>query len=69
MAAKRPLEEDSSAQPAKKKKGISVGPQNLPDGTYRRKGILTEDVTLIAARADAEQQFKKSSVTLFTRPK
>jgi hypothetical protein len=24
--------------PVKKRKGFSVGPANLPDGTYRRKG-------------------------------
>lgn len=38
MAAKRPLE-DAHSQPSKKaKKGFSVGPDNLPDGTYKRKG-------------------------------
>jgi hypothetical protein len=44
MAPKRPHEDaiepsDSHAQaPKKQKKGFSVGPDNLPDGTYRRKG-------------------------------
>ncbi|EEQ88791.1 hypothetical protein RJZ56_004977 [Blastomyces dermatitidis] len=39
MAAKRPREDGASADAnvAKKKKGFSVGPANLPDGTYRRK--------------------------------
>ncbi|PWY77456.1 hypothetical protein BO70DRAFT_317540 [Aspergillus heteromorphus CBS 117.55] len=32
---KRPTEGD--AAPMKKRKGFSVGPANLPDGTYRRK--------------------------------
>lgn len=27
--------------PMKKKKGFSVGPANLPDGTYRRKSVYT----------------------------
>jgi hypothetical protein len=43
MAPKRSREDaiepsDSQAQaPKKHKKGFSVGPANLPDGTYRRK--------------------------------
>ncbi|KAF2870733.1 hypothetical protein BDV95DRAFT_67187 [Massariosphaeria phaeospora] len=37
MAPKRPHEGDT-ARPAKKQnKGFSVGPANLPDGTYKRK--------------------------------
>lgn len=43
MAPKRPHHEvdaeNVKVQPQqKKKKGFSVGPDNLPDGTYRRKG-------------------------------
>ncbi|KAB8078151.1 hypothetical protein BDV29DRAFT_21143 [Aspergillus leporis] len=41
---KRPRDVDAKSEaqrttesPAKKKKGFSVGPANLPDGTYRRK--------------------------------
>ncbi|PGH32645.1 hypothetical protein GX50_04559 [[Emmonsia] crescens] len=39
MAAKRPRDDGAGtdANVAKKKKGFSVGPANLPDGTYRRK--------------------------------
>ncbi|KAI0882774.1 uncharacterized protein GGS22DRAFT_168694 [Annulohypoxylon maeteangense] len=39
MAVKRPLESDSAATPAAKKlrKGFRVGPQNLPDGPWKRK--------------------------------
>ncbi|KAL1969373.1 hypothetical protein VTN77DRAFT_9566 [Rasamsonia byssochlamydoides] len=41
MAPKRHRDSDdaqeSQSQPTKKKKGFSVGPANLPDGTYRRK--------------------------------
>ncbi|PGH11116.1 hypothetical protein AJ79_05061 [Helicocarpus griseus UAMH5409] len=39
MAPKRPRDDDTGAAGvvAKKKKGFSVGPANLPDGTYRRK--------------------------------
>ncbi|OTB05481.1 hypothetical protein M426DRAFT_319744 [Hypoxylon sp. CI-4A] len=39
MAPKRPLESDSATTPAAKKlrKGFRVGPQNLPDGPWRRK--------------------------------
>ncbi|KAI5294159.1 hypothetical protein KEM55_006747, partial [Ascosphaera atra] len=45
MAPQRPhndeakvLAHDGAAPEMKKKKGFSVGPANLPDGTYRRKG-------------------------------
>ncbi|KAI1214117.1 uncharacterized protein F4807DRAFT_114825 [Annulohypoxylon truncatum] len=39
MPVKRPLESDSAATPAAKKlrKGFRVGPQNLPDGPWKRK--------------------------------
>lgn len=39
MTPKRPREDGAGGDVnvAKKKKGFSVGPANLPDGTYRRK--------------------------------
>lgn len=40
MSQKRPHDEPRDEQPQperKKRKGFSVGPANLPDGTYRRK--------------------------------
>lgn len=39
MAPKRPLESDGATTPAAKKlrKGFRVGPQNLPDGPWKRK--------------------------------
>ncbi|TVY59020.1 hypothetical protein LCER1_G000631 [Lachnellula cervina] len=40
MAPKRPIEDDASAsQPKKHKSKFNIGPDNLPDGTYRRKVI------------------------------
>jgi hypothetical protein len=41
MAPKRPLEDDASGGvPSKKQRGgFKVGPDNLPDGTWRRKGM------------------------------
>ena len=43
MAPKRKHEQDDSRftdiTSKKPKKGFQVGPANLPDGTYRRKGI------------------------------
>lgn len=39
MAPKRPHEDDSRKSAKKQKKGFSVGPANLPDGTHRRKGM------------------------------
>jgi hypothetical protein len=40
MAARKRSGDDNpvTEPPAKKKKGFSVGPDDLPDGTYRRKG-------------------------------
>jgi hypothetical protein len=39
MAPKRPLEDDAdSSRPRKHRPGFKIGPDNLPDGTYRRKG-------------------------------
>lgn len=47
MAAKRQRDDADAQTPAKRqrshadrKKGFSVGPANLPDGTYKRKGEL-----------------------------
>ncbi|RMD44175.1 hypothetical protein DV735_g994, partial [Chaetothyriales sp. CBS 134920] len=39
MSVKRPRDDAAgdAAAPSKKRKGFSVGPANLPDGTYRRK--------------------------------
>lgn len=46
MAEKRRRDDAAAAsQPAKKKKGFSVGPANLPDGTYRRKGMQQKTKT------------------------
>ncbi|KAM5471881.1 hypothetical protein MauCBS54593_003287 [Microsporum audouinii] len=40
MAPKRKMDEDVEGKESKRpKKGFSVGPANLPDGTYRRKVI------------------------------
>ncbi len=45
MAPKRPHDEHDTdggveGREKRQKKGFSVGPANLPDGTYRRKGKL-----------------------------
>ena len=40
MAPKRPLSDDApSSKPKKQRSGFKIGPDNLPDGTYRRKVI------------------------------
>ena len=51
MSLKRPREADAQSQPLsnKKKKGFSVGPANLPDGTYRRKSKEHQDIWVEAA--------------------
>jgi len=39
MAPRRPLEDDAVVPRLKKHRtGFRVGPDNLPDGTYKRKG-------------------------------
>jgi hypothetical protein len=45
MAPKRPIEDDAVAPQSKKHRtGFKVGPDNLPDGTYRRKGKRTRSL-------------------------
>jgi hypothetical protein len=45
MAPKRPLEDDTTAsKPKKQRSGFKVGPDNLPDGMWRRKGINFSDI-------------------------
>ena len=70
MAQKRPAdtanaEADNKAVTAKKRKtGFSVGPQNLPDGTHRRKGALrTRDVWGWPFRITDTEQFRRSRGT------
>lgn len=41
--SKRQREDDATERPEKKRKGFSVGPANLPDGTYRRKTQKIKD--------------------------
>lgn len=44
MAPKRPAEDGEDTGPKAKKfrPGFKIGPDNLPDGTYRRKGALVQ---------------------------
>ena len=39
--------EDSVKLPKKVKKGFTVGPANLPDGTYRRKGWIISSLAFV----------------------
>ena len=69
MSVKRPREESSDGgEPSKKRKshGFSVGPANLPDGTYRRKTQkIKEDLISKAktkkayAKVKAEEEAKR----------
>jgi hypothetical protein len=69
MAKKRALEEPSGERPGSgegkgQRKGFSVGPANLPDGTYRRKGtndLLTANHSKTRAR---RQRHVKQSAEL-----
>jgi len=58
MAPKRPLEDDAVAsKPKKQRSGFNVGPDNLPDGTWRRKGILVfeQDGAKLTDNSDQNQ--------------
>lgn len=48
MATKRAHEDDSQQSVKKQKKGFSIGPANLPDGTHRRKGTYLHTSCLIS---------------------
>jgi hypothetical protein len=46
MAEKRAREDDGDApQEKKRRSGFKVGPDNLPDGTWKRKGTFRISVT------------------------
>jgi hypothetical protein len=75
MVPKRPREADgttsnpkhqSETPASKKRKGFSVGPANLPDGTYRRKGtdqiMPALCISFISSSAN-HKQLKKSKPT------
>jgi hypothetical protein len=68
MAPQRHREQDAlKKQKQKHRKGFSVGPANLPDGTYRRKGghphtphlLLT--LTRVQSRKSKETSSTKQS--------
>lgn len=64
MASKRPLQEDTTStstdQPQKKRKGFRVGPENLPDGAWRRKNTkIKED---LIHKAKLKKAYKKVKV-------
>ncbi|KAI1807608.1 hypothetical protein F4811DRAFT_445679 [Daldinia bambusicola] len=76
MAPKRPLELDATAAPAAKKhrKGFRVGPENLPDGPWRRKVDKIKRDLIHKAKVKkaykkikaAEQASSKPNTTLIT---
>ena len=68
MPNKRPYtssEAYNKSEPSRKKarKGFAVGPEHLPDGTYRRRGLLstklsssqTQSLTRLRSTKDKEQ--------------
>lgn len=67
MAPKRPLEDDVAAAGAgagagapeakKPKKGFRVGPENLPDGPWKRKSKIWEHIAYaLRLRTDANKR-------------
>ena len=65
MGTKRPRDsgEDLELSSKKPRKGFSVGPENLPDGTYRRKGkLLLIALLSISNTSNAVQKIKKDLI-------
>lgn len=66
MAPKRPVAdvepEERSHKTIKSKKGFSVGPDNLPDGTHRRKGRCSPPLHRFLANPKAVQKIKKDLI-------
>ncbi len=68
MSVKRPWDDAAeTTRPDKKRKGFSVGPANLPDGTYRRKTqkiksdlIQKAKVKKAYAKVKAEEDAKRA---------
>ena len=68
MAGEHPKLSPKSERTNQKKKGFSVGPDNLPDGVHRRKG--NENISFIRSHADVGTvQYKRSNRTLFEKPR
>ncbi|KAF8863252.1 hypothetical protein BDZ45DRAFT_670556 [Acephala macrosclerotiorum] len=62
MAPKRPIEDDGAdSKPKKQRTGFKIGPDNLPDGTYKRK------VTKIKKDLIHKAKLKKSYAKLKAR--
>lgn len=73
MSLKRPLPLDnandsSTTQPQKKRKGFSVGPANLPDGTYRRKTQKIKDDLIQKAKVKKAYAKVKAEAARSERP-
>ena len=66
MAPKRPVDDaepgENGREIKKPRKGFSVGPDNLPDGTHRRKGTLFCAKCLCTANRDTVQKIKKDLI-------
>lgn len=69
MAPKRPREDDSRKSVKKQKKGFQVGPANLPDGTYRRKGKSIYTRNFLQYMCTDDRLVKKIKTTLIHKAK
>lgn len=70
MAPKRPLDDDAANYKSKKPRtGFQVGPQNLPDGTWRRKVIKIKSDLIHKAKVKKEYaKLKAREPTTPSRP-
>jgi hypothetical protein len=53
---KRKHEDTSEQRSNKKKRGFKVGPDNLPDGTYLRKGLRQRGKTTVTSLISPNSQ-------------
>lgn len=69
MAPKRPLGDDApSSKPKKQRSGFKIGPDNLPDGTYRRKVIKIKKDLIHKAKVKKSYAKLKAREPILPKP-
>jgi hypothetical protein len=69
MASKRPREDEADApQPKKPRTGFKVGPDNLPDGTWKRKVIKIKKNLIYKAKVKKSYAKLKAREPLVDKP-
>ncbi|KAH8590483.1 hypothetical protein B0O99DRAFT_634474 [Bisporella sp. PMI_857] len=68
MAPKRPAEDDQPAKPKRQRTGFNVGPENLPDGTWRRKVIKIKHDLIHKAKVKKAYAKVKAQEPILDKP-